>query len=73
MRTFFLIAQIIASVGLITTVLLQDGNTAGMGTIAGGAETLFGGNKKGLDELLGKISIGCAIGFIVMTLVLCVL
>ncbi|MCL1848931.1 MAG: preprotein translocase subunit SecG [Clostridiales bacterium] len=73
MRMFILVAQIIASVGLIATVLLQDGSSAGMGTISGGAETLFGGNKKGMDELLGKISIGCAIGFMIMTLILCVL
>ena len=73
MRTFILAVQIISCVGLIATVLLQDGNTAGMGTIAGGAETFFGGNKKGLDELLSKISVGCAVGFIILTLILCVI
>ncbi|MDR0469364.1 MAG: preprotein translocase subunit SecG [Peptococcaceae bacterium] len=71
MRVFFLVLQIIASIGLISTVLLQSGSTAGLGTISGGAESLFGGNKKGIDELLGKISIGCAIGFMVLTLILC--
>ena len=71
MRTFFLVVQIIASVGLIATVLLQSGSTAGLGTISGGAESLFGGNKKGMDELLSKVSVGCAIGFMVLTLVLC--
>jgi preprotein translocase subunit SecG len=71
MRVFFLVLQIIASVGLISTVLLQSGSTAGLGTISGGAETLFGGNKKGMDELLSKVSVGCAVGFMVLTLVLC--
>jgi len=71
MRIFFLVLQIIASVGLIATVLLQSGSTAGLGTISGGAESLFGGNKKGMDELLSKVSIGCAVGFMVLTLVLC--
>jgi preprotein translocase subunit SecG len=70
MRTFVLVLQIIASVGLIATVLLQSGSTAGLGTISGGAETLFGGNKKGLDELLGKVSVGCAIGFMLLTVLL---
>lgn len=71
MRTIILVLQLIASVGLIVTVLLQSGSTAGLGTISGGAESLFGGNKKGLDELLSKVSIGCAIGFLVLTLTLC--
>jgi preprotein translocase subunit SecG len=71
MRIVILVLQIIASVGLIATVLLQSGSTAGLGTISGGAESLFGGNKKGMDELLSKVSIGCAVGFMVLTLVLC--
>ena len=71
MRTFILALQIITSIGLIATVLLQSGSTAGLGSIAGGAESLFGGNKKGLDELFSKISIGCAVGFMLFTLLLC--
>jgi len=70
MRTFILVLQIISCFGLIVTVLLQSGSTAGLGSIAGGAESLFGGNKKGMDELLGKISVCCAVGFMVLTLVL---
>ena len=73
MRVFILVVQIISCIGLIATVLLQSGSTAGLGSISGGAETLFGGNKKGLDELLSKISVACAIGFIILTLVLCVI
>ena len=71
MRIFILVLQIICSVGLIATVLLQSGSTAGLGTISGGAESLFGGNKKGMDELLNKVSIGCAAGFMLLTLILC--
>ena len=71
MRMFILVVQIICSLGLIATVLLQSGSTAGLGTISGGAESLFGGNKKGMDELLSKVSVGCAIGFMVLTLILC--
>ena len=40
------ILQVIAAVGLIATVLLQSGKSAGLsGAITGGAETFFG--KKG--------------------------
>jgi len=71
MKIAILVLQLICSFGLIVTVLLQSGSTAGLGSIAGGAESLFGGNKKGMDELLSKISIGCAVGFMVLTLTLC--
>jgi len=73
LRAFVLIIQIISCLGLITTVLLQSGSSAGLGSISGGAETLFGGNKKGLDELLSKVSIGCAVGFMILTLLLCII
>jgi preprotein translocase subunit SecG len=73
MRILVLSVQLISCVGLIVTVLLQSGSTAGLGSISGGAETLFGGNKKGMDELLSKITLGCAVGFIILTLVLCII
>lgn len=60
--------QIIASLGLIATVLLQSGKSAGMsGAIAGGAETVFG-KKKGMDALFSKLSTVFAIMFMVVTL-----
>jgi len=69
-RTFLLIIQILVSLGLIASVLLQSGRSAGMsGAIAGGAETFFG-KKKGLDDLLNRISAGLAIVFLVLTLMI---
>jgi len=62
--------QILVSLGLIAVVLLQSGKSAGLsGTIAGGAETLFG-KKKGLDEFLQKIAIILATAFLVLTLLM---
>ncbi|MGI6713213.1 MAG: preprotein translocase subunit SecG [Bacillota bacterium] len=62
--------QVLVSLGLIATVLLQSGKSAGVsGVIAGGAETLFG-KKKGLDDFLSRISAGLAIAFLVLTLVI---
>lgn len=70
LKTFLMIIQVLVSLGLIATVLLQSGKSAGMsGAIAGGAETFFG-KKKGMDELLSKFSTGLAIGFLVLTLML---
>ena len=36
---------VINAIGLIVAVLMQQGNTQGLGAIAGGAETFFGKNK----------------------------
>ena len=68
MTVFFTILQVVTSVGLIATVLLQSGKSAGMsGSIAGGAETVFG-KKKGMDELFSKLSTIFAISFMLVTL-----
>jgi preprotein translocase subunit SecG len=69
-KTFLLIIQMLVSLGLIATVLLQSGKAAGIsGAIAGGAETFFG-KKKGIDEFLSKISAGLAIAFLTITLLI---
>ena len=72
MKIFLMILQVIASVGVIATVLLQSGKSAGLsGAIAGGAETVFG-KKKGMDALLGKLSTVFAVAFMVLTFVVAV-
>ncbi|KJS19089.1 MAG: preprotein translocase subunit SecG [Peptococcaceae bacterium BICA1-8] len=70
MKIFLVILQVIASIGVISTVLLQSGKSAGMsGAIAGGAETMFG-KKKGMDNVLSKLSTIFAIAFMVFTLLI---
>ena len=55
--------HIVFSFGLIATVLMQSGRSAGLsGAIAGGAETIFG-KKKGMDELLSRMSTVFAVLF----------
>jgi len=67
------VLHVLLSIGLITAVVLQSGRSAGLsGVISGGAETLFG-KKKGLDELLGKVTIGVAVFFAATSLVLVIL
>lgn len=62
--------HVLLSVALIAAIILQSGKSAGLsGAIAGGAETLFG-KKKGLDELLGKVTMVVAVLFAVTALVL---
>jgi preprotein translocase subunit SecG len=64
------VIQVLLSIALIAAVVLQSGRSAGLsGVISGGAETLFG-KKKGLDELLGKVTVVVAVLFGALCLLL---
>lgn len=68
--TFVLVLHTLFALGLITTVLMQSGKSAGLsGAIAGGAEQMFG-KKKGMDDVLNRFSTAFAILFIVSSLAL---
>lgn len=72
MANVVLALHIVFCLGLIATVLLQSGRSAGLsGAIAGGAEQLFG-KKKGLDDLLAKISTFFAAAFMITSVILTV-
>ena len=61
--------QLLVALLLIASVLLQSGRSAGVsGSIAGGAETLFG-KKKGLDERLAQVTTVLAVVFGVLCLI----
>lgn len=65
--------HVVFSVGLIVSVILMSGRSAGLsGAIAGGAETFFG-KRKGMDDLLGKVAAGLAIAFLITSLILTVM
>ena len=66
------IIYLVLCLGLIATVLLQSGRSAGLGAIAGGAQSLVE-KKKGLDEKLSKLTTYLAITFMDFTIVLVVL
>ena len=64
------IIYVVVCISLIATVLLQSGRSAGLsGAITGGAQSLFG-KKKGLDDLLGRITTGLAVGFMILAIIL---
>jgi preprotein translocase subunit SecG len=71
LKLVFHVLLIIASLGLITTVLLQKGKSAGLsGAITGGAEHLFGKTKaRGLDLFLSRLTLGLAAAFIILSLI----
>lgn len=73
MQLALVIIYTVVCISLIATVLLQSGRSAGLsGAIAGGAQSLFG-KKKGLDDLLSRITTGLAIGFMILAIVLTLL
>lgn len=69
------IIQVLAALFLIAVVLLQSGKSAGLsGAIAGVADTFLAKNKaKGWDAKLARWTKWVAIGFMVITLVICLL
>lgn len=73
LKTIITILDIIVALGLISTVLLQSGKSAGLsGSIAGGAEAIFG-KKKGMDELFERMTTILAVLFMILTLALALL
>ena len=72
MKTLFMVLLALASIVLIASVLLQSGNSAGLsGSIAGGAEQLFGKKKsKGYEAILEKVTTVGAVLFVVLSLVI---
>lgn len=71
MDVFFRILLIIASLVLIASILLQSGKSAGMGEIAGGAESIWGKNKsRSFEGKLEKATTVSAIIFVIASLIL---
>ena len=69
-KTILIVLQVIFSICIIGSILLQSGHASGLsGSIAGGAQSLMG-KKKGLDDLLNRLSMIFAAGFLLLTLLL---
>ena len=65
------IVEAIIAIALIAVVVLQSGKGGGLsGSIGGGAESVLGGKKKGLDEYLSKLTMILGALFGIVTLVL---
>ncbi len=72
MSTFFKIFILIPSVILIGSILLQSGKRAGLsGSIAGGAESIWGKSKgRSYEGILSKVTAVSAIAFVTCALIL---
>ena len=66
------IIQLLASIFLISVILLQSGKSAGLsGAISGGADTFLSkGKAKTWDAKLAKMTKWVALVFVILTLVL---
>lgn len=71
MFTGLMILEGVISILLIGVVVMQSGKSAGLsGSIAGGAESFFGGKHKGVDEILARATIILGALFAIVTLAL---
>jgi preprotein translocase subunit SecG len=69
--TGLMVLEAVLAIALIVSVVLQSGKSAGLsGSIAGGAESIFGGKRKGLDEILARATIIIAALFGIVTMAL---
>ena len=69
MKLALTVLVLLIAFGLVISVLLQSGRSAGLGSIAGGSEALFG-KKKGIDGFLSKVTAYLTIAFLSLTLII---
>lgn len=71
LRIILTVVFILVCIALTVLVLMQEGKSAGLGTIGGAAESYWGKNKgRSMEGLLVKITKWLAIGFIVIAIIL---
>ena len=71
LRIILTIVFIIVCIALVAIVLLQEGKSAGLGAIAGGAETYWGKNKgRSMEGTLVKLTKYLVVAFIVIAAIL---
>lgn len=70
-RIILTVVFIIVCIALIAIVLLQEGKSAGLGAIAGGAESYWGKNKgRSMEGTLVKVTKYLVAAFIVLAVIL---
>ena len=60
---------LVFSIALIIVIILQEGNTLGLGTITGGADTFLSKNKaRSLDAFLARWTKVFVVGFVLVVI-----
>ena len=71
MKTFLTVIFVIVAIVLTIVVLMQEGKSAGLGTISGAADTYWGKNKgRSMEGKLEKITKILAVAFFVLAVVI---
>ena len=71
LNTILTVVFIILSIVITVVILMQEGKSAGLGAIAGAADTYWGKNKgRSMEGILVKITRVCVILFLVLAVVL---
>ena len=71
LKTVLTIVFIIVSLVITVVILMQEGKQAGLGAIAGAADTYWGKNKgRSMEGMLVKITKICVIVFLLLAVVL---
>ena len=71
LKTVIAIIFIIVCILLVVLVLMQEGKSAGLGSISGAAETYWGKNKgSSMEGLLVKLTKIMAVAFILLAVLL---
>lgn len=68
--TILMILDALIAIGLIASVLMQEGKTAGMGGLSGQNETVFSSNARGLDALMARFTVFFAVLFMIVTIII---
>ncbi len=73
LNTILSIVLVLISVILTVVILMQEGKSAGLGTIAGAADTYWGKNKgRSMEGILVKVTKVLVALFIIISVVLCI-
>ena len=71
LNTILTVVFIILSIVITVTILMQEGKSAGLGAIAGAADTYWGKNKgRSMEGMLVKLTRVAVILFLVLAMVL---
>jgi len=70
MKSLLLVFQLVTALALIGAILLHSAKGEGLGSI-GGQARLFG-SQKGLEQGLDRITAGCAIAFMSVSILLAI-
>ena len=69
LNTILTVVFIILSIVITVVILMQEGKSAGLGAIAGAADTYWGKNKgRSMEGMLVKITRACVVLFLVIAM-----